>query len=126
MRHTREQLIEDAAKARAWQQSARAAGRDADADALLRLEDTALRCAERFATFEPLVAEQEDAAVRIRSGRFFTGCAEASAPAGLPVAACPWSKEGICKGCPWTRLVWIFGGRHYECLTAYIVRNYNR
>ena len=121
MTHTRDQLSADAQTAAKWAEAARASGRADTAEALERLADIAAQAADRFATRGGgLVREDEADAARIRAN-FFRACVCLEDRHSVSDAeACPWSKEGFCKGCCWKDHRWRFSGRVYECVTAYV------
>lgn len=121
MKHTREQLVEDSAKATAWAAAARASGRSADADALDRLADAAACAAGRFATGDGIVKEEVDSSTAVIRDGYFSGSRVCDDVSDL-TDCCPWTKCGICKGCSYKDHQWIFGGKRYECLTAWSCR----
>lgn len=121
MRFTRERLSAAAEAAARWSAAARRAGRAEDADTLDTLGAAAAHAAGRFATRDPLVPEDPDGSERVRRNGLFAGCVPAAGK-DAGAEACPWSKEGVCKGCAWKDTQWIISGRRYECLTAHVCR----
>ena len=122
MRFTRDILTAAASAAARWSETARQAGRSADAATLDTLREIAAAAAERFATRDPLALPQDaDDAARVKRAGLFDGCV-AAAGTDPRAEACPWTMEGICIGCGWKDTQWTFAGRRYECLTQHACR----
>jgi hypothetical protein len=117
MKHTRDQLFADAAAARSWAEAARASGRTAQAEVCERLADIVSQAAERLATARALVEPDQDDEARVRLGGFFSGAEALDGPRDPTARCCPFTLEGVCKGCAWRLSDFMLGGLRYCCPT---------